>query len=147
MSGAKRATTSPCLPTRNFSKFHMTSLGSSPARPCCCRVFLSWLSWTSVRSGLVLMREGEIFPSYYHSCCGGATESAHNVWYGEAGPPQIKDRFCKYSPKRSWRLSIGADELASKLRANGFAVGRISSVSVEKEGGSQQGAFFALGVK
>jgi stage II sporulation protein D len=94
--------------------------------------------------GLVLMRDGAIFPSYYHSCCGGMTELAHNVWDGERGPPQVKDRFCKGSPKRSWTLSVGFDELSSALAKDGVALGRVTALSVEKEDDSPRNEFVIL---
>jgi len=83
--------------------------------------------------GVALLKQGAIFSSYYHSCCGGITEHAHNVWSGESGPPQIKDRFCERSPKLSWRLSVSAPELAKRLSAGGYAVGRITGVDVAVE--------------
>ena len=42
--------------------------------------------------GEMLYRNGAIFPAYYHSCCGGLTEHAHNVWDGERGGPEQIDQ-------------------------------------------------------
>jgi stage II sporulation protein D len=83
--------------------------------------------------GMALLRGGNIFPTYYHSCCGGVTEHAHNVWPGERGPRQIKDPYCLRSPKRKWTYSLHRDTLANKLSANGFTVGTISKIGVEVE--------------
>lgn len=84
-------------------------------------------------AGLVLMRDGAIFPAYYHSCCGGITEHAHNVWENGWGPPQIKDRFCERSPKRSWTASIPASEFMETLERNGIAIEGVKSISIRPE--------------
>jgi stage II sporulation protein D len=94
--------------------------------------------------GLALLRHGAIFPSYYHSCCGGITEHAHNVWSGASGPPQIKDRFCSRSSKLSWKLRVSARELAEKLSAAGYAVGRITGVHAAVEDDSPRNRAIVL---
>jgi stage II sporulation protein D len=94
--------------------------------------------------GMALLRGGNIFPAYYHSCCGGVTEHAHNVWIGERGPPQIKDSFCQRSPKLTWKYGISRDALAGKLSANGFTVGTISQVGVEIEEDSPRNRRFLM---
>ncbi|MBN1282242.1 MAG: SpoIID/LytB domain-containing protein [Proteobacteria bacterium] len=83
--------------------------------------------------GMVLMRGGAVFPSYYHSCCGGLTEHAHNVWDGAWGPPQVEDRFCERSPKRSWSEKIPLTEFRQKLEKNGIRVGTLQGVSIRPE--------------
>lgn len=84
-------------------------------------------------SGVALLRNGSIFPSYYHSCCGGKTERAGNVWPGESGPPLITDEFCAGSPKRSWVYTIDAGKLSAHLTELGMPVGAIKSLRTEKE--------------
>ncbi len=86
--------------------------------------------------GQVLLRGGAIFPAYFHSCCGGLTEHAHNVWPGEEGPPQVEDRYCARSPKLIWNFRIPAAEFASRLRASGIQTGEILGVSTESESDS-----------
>lgn len=80
--------------------------------------------------GEVLQKNGVVFPTFYHSTCGGKTEHAHNVWKGENGPPVIEDKYCTRSPKFKWSYSIGVDEFAQMLSKNGFPVGKILSVNV-----------------
>jgi len=94
--------------------------------------------------GMALLRDGNIFPTYYHSCCGGVTEYAHNVWPGERGPRQIKDRYCLRSPKRNWTYRITRVALANKLSANGLTTGTISKVGVEKEEDSPRNRRFLI---
>jgi stage II sporulation protein D len=86
--------------------------------------------------GKALMRHGSIFPAYYHSCCGGLTEHAHNVWYGEEGPPQITDKYCARSPNLNWSWRIAASTFADGLRKQGIHIGKILAVSTEMESDS-----------
>lgn len=78
--------------------------------------------------GEMLYRNGAIFPAYYHSCCGGITEHAHNVWDGERGGPAIVDSFCKKSPKAKWNYDISLSAFRNTLGTNGKMIGEISAV-------------------
>lgn len=95
-------------------------------------------------AGMALLRDGNIFPTYYHSCCGGVTEHAYNVWPGERGPPQIKDSYCQRSPKLTWKYELSRDALAGKLSENRFRVGTISRVGVEIEEESPRNKRFLM---
>jgi stage II sporulation protein D len=79
--------------------------------------------------GQVLTQNGRLISAYYHSCCGGRTERAENVWSGEAGPPPIDDQYCERSPKRNWSLKISRKELARVLQGQGLINGPISSIA------------------
>jgi stage II sporulation protein D (peptidoglycan lytic transglycosylase) len=79
--------------------------------------------------GEVLKRNGRIFPSYYHSCCGGRTEHASNVWPGSAGPPTVSDKYCATSPRRVWQLKMSVTELSNILSRNGLTEGEISTIA------------------
>lgn len=80
--------------------------------------------------GEVLLRNGAIFPAYYHSCCGGHTEHAHNVWPGEAGPPVIDDEHCSKSPKFAWTYEISTARFAEILRSQDIALEGIHSIAI-----------------
>ena len=79
--------------------------------------------------GQVLTQNGRLISAYYHSCCGGRTERAENVWSGEAGPPPIDDRYCERSPKRNWSFKISHRDLAHVLQSQGLINGPISSIA------------------
>lgn len=72
--------------------------------------------------GEFLVRGGTIFPAYYHSCCGGRTEAATNVWPGEQGPPPLDDPYCARSPKRAWSYRMPLRGFIEGLRAGGIAL-------------------------
>lgn len=84
--------------------------------------------------GEVLLHDGGLFPAFYHSTCGGETESP-----GQAlGKPEydflegVPCGFCKDSSHYEWRTTLSAADLESKLRAAGIAVGAITAVSAEE---------------
>lgn len=83
----------------------------------------------SATRGEVLKRNGRIFPAYYHSCCGGRTEHASNVWPGSAGPPTVSDKYCANSPRRSWQLKMGIIELSNILSRGGLIEGKITTIA------------------
>lgn len=63
----------------------------------------------AVRStrGEVLGWDGRLLPVYYHSCCGGRTQSAADAWGGVPGlSPRplrgVKDPWCAGSPHMRW---------------------------------------------
>ena len=82
--------------------------------------------------GEVLKRNGRIFPAYYHSCCGGRTEHASNVWPGSAGPPTVSDKYCARSPRYSWQLKMSVAELSNILNRDGLIEGPISTIATTK---------------
>lgn len=71
-------------------------------------------------TGMVLTRSGVIFPSYYHSSCGGYTEHACNVWEGSEDSPAIVDRYCMNSPFSKWFLRIPREEFIGILTNAGM---------------------------
>ena len=79
--------------------------------------------------GQILTRGGSIFPAYYHSCCGGRTERASNVWPGESGPPVTSDEWCARSPKLLWSYTIPSKKLSEELSKAGARVGIPRSVA------------------
>jgi stage II sporulation protein D len=83
--------------------------------------------------GEVLLRNGSILKAYFHSCCGGRTEHAHNVWPGEKGPPVKEDPFCERSPRSVWSWRMALPAVTEKLRVNGIEIGAISEIAAESE--------------
>lgn len=95
--------------------------------------------------GDVLKRGGKIFASYYHSCCGGQTEHARNVWPGEKDSPAVKDDYCRRSPKRLWNLRIPLAGFAQTLRDNGVDVADVTSVASSKHDDSPRTELILVG--
>jgi len=66
--------------------------------------------------GEVLTYDNRIVKSYYHSCCGGYTASAEEVW-GRPVPylPGVRCDGCKACPNDSWEFKISMSDLGAKL--------------------------------
>ena len=95
--------------------------------------------------GEVLLHDGGLFPAFYHSTCGGETESP-----GKAlGKPEydflegVPCGFCTDSSHYEWQATISAADLVSKLKAAGIAVGAVTAVSAE-EGDPRTGRMVKL---
>lgn len=74
--------------------------------------------------GGVLTYGGAIIQSFYHSSCGGRTESSENVW--GASLPYLKGVTCQYcltSPTATaWECKLSLKELEERLRSAGHKV-------------------------
>lgn len=75
----------------------------------------------SATRGEVLLRSSSVFAAYYHSCCGGHTEYAHNVWPGEKDFSLVDDPHCADSPKFNWRFEVPFTEFLGTLAENGYS--------------------------
>lgn len=80
--------------------------------------------------GEVLTHDGEIIQAFYHSSCGGGTESAEDVWGFSL--PYIQGVVCRYcleSPSSLWEQSLTLREIESALGLTGLRGVRIREVS------------------
>lgn len=87
--------------------------------------------------GQVLVCEGKVIEANYHSCCGGRTAFASEVWNAEDRDfpyiKSVKDGYCKGTPKFAWQDTIAASEIALRLLDTGLAV---NDVVITKKGPS-----------
>jgi len=69
--------------------------------------------------GEVLMADGELIETYYHSTCGGHTDAVVDVWdkeprsYLQSVPD---DTFCNWSKYYTWEESLAADSVLASIR-------------------------------
>ncbi|MFN7170227.1 MAG: SpoIID/LytB domain-containing protein [Candidatus Omnitrophota bacterium] len=74
-------------------------------------------------AGKVLTYKGEIFPTYFHATCGGATEDARELWDIDIGPLKgVKCDFCYQSPHYLWERFISFKEIKEKLSNYGYGI-------------------------
>lgn len=73
-----------------------------------------------------------LYPSYFHSCCGGQTEQASHVWETRDPSQSVVDPFCKKAPDHQWNLSLSHSEFLGKLREHGLEGNQIRSVTLER---------------
>ena len=85
--------------------------------------------------GLVLTCRGGVIAANYHSCCGGRTASAAEVWNAEDRDfpyiKQVTDQYCRTSPKYSWHDTIAASDISAKLFGSAVA---LSDVAITQKG-------------
>lgn len=84
-------------------------------------------------NGEILTLRGKLFKAFFHSTCGGQTETALNVWNEANNFHIVHDNFCAKSPHSSWTFTLGKNILATKLREAGFSAKTIRKISVEKQ--------------
>lgn len=92
-------------------------------------------------AGTVLVHDGEIFPTYYHSTCGGFTADAHVVFGGKEMPclTGVPCGNCRDSPVYEWSFTLTQEELAQAVKeAAGKDIGRITEIErVEPDAGER----------
>lgn len=69
-------------------------------------------------AGLILTYEGRLFPSFYHSTCGGITEHARSMGKFDIPPLHggVVCRFCEASPFFFWQRRLTKADIAWALR-------------------------------
>jgi stage II sporulation protein D len=78
----------------------------------------------SATAGLVIKYNGDLIEAYYHSTCGGRTESAE-IW-GQEGKPYLVPvsdsangkAFCEFSKYIKWEEIFNGEELVSLFQKN-----------------------------
>lgn len=83
--------------------------------------------------GMLALYNGETINAQYHSCSGGHTNNAVDVWGGQS--PYllgVKDDYSANSPHNEWNISIDTDILQSKLQANGINIGELQAIELDE---------------
>jgi stage II sporulation protein D len=82
-----------------------------------------------VTRGQVLTFGGQPFPAFYHSCSGGATEDATDVFGVEYDiVPGVADNFSLGCPHALWIAQLAPRQIEVSLGRAGYAVGHIVSI-------------------
>lgn len=77
--------------------------------------------------GIILTGTEGALQTFYHSSCGGATESNEDVWNGEP-LSYVRSRPCppcRQDPPAAWKVDLDYDEVRKALRAKGIKAGSI----------------------
>ncbi len=81
----------------------------------------------------VLTYKGEIFPTYYHACCGGRTANAKLFFKKDYLPLRgIKDPYCKGTKFYSWKKKIPKSYLIKMLLKKGYVLKDIKNIKITK---------------
>ena len=86
----------------------------------------------SATRGEVVLQQGKILKTYFHSCCGGNTLPAEAVWGAQAaqGLRAVRDPYCARSPYRQWTYQLTRADLEHDLAAAGFITPRVKDIRV-----------------
>jgi len=83
----------------------------------------------SETAGEVLTYNGSVIQSFYHSNCGGKTESSENVWGLRL--PYLNGVTCEYclgNPSSVWDQKLGLREIEDKLLSSGYRVSGVTGI-------------------
>jgi len=82
-------------------------------------------------TGEVLTYNNSVIQAFYHSNCGGHTESAENVWgYPLPYLQGVECTYCLASQAAKWEQTIPLYRIESLLRNNGYQVSGLSDIRV-----------------
>ena len=79
---------------------------------------------------LVLTMNGELFPAFYHACCGGKTALAQNVFEDYPSVISVNCGYCDASPHFTWQFIISPVELRNILLRNKYRAYPINSIKI-----------------
>lgn len=104
-----------------------------------CQVYGGY-DWENIKSNTavdetsenLLMYQGELVNTFYHSTSGGHTENSENIWSNTVSYLRgVEDEFSLGSPNDKWQLLMSKEEIALKLLDNGIDIGEVLSVEVQ----------------
>ena len=97
-------------------------------------------------AGNYLEYNGKPLLTFFHTCCGGATEDGEKIFtYVRFYPSGVTSPYCKGCKHYDWEYSIGAANLASKLKAAGYNPGNAAPLQVTKRFNSGRVAEIRIG--
>lgn len=83
--------------------------------------------------GRILTYKGRLFTTYFHSTCGGHTESVKNVFASTEIPPLagVKCTWCKGSQYSNWKFKLSSKTIIEKLKQRKQKVGTIQKIEID----------------
>ena len=102
----------------------------------------------ALTEGTVLNYNGAVFPTYFHSTCGGVTSSPQTVFQEPPIAPlsSVECSWCTDSPCYRWSVSLSAADIAAKISA--WGVRKVYTISLMDADGAGRPAYVLInGVK
>lgn len=84
------------------------------------------------------------YPAYFHSACGGETETVNRVWGKNEMSTSVVDPFCEQSPYRSWEFSLSTRSFLNQLKSHGLEGTHLKSIATEKQDGSPRNVLVTI---
>ncbi|MBL0058488.1 MAG: SpoIID/LytB domain-containing protein [Elusimicrobia bacterium] len=84
------------------------------------------------RGEVLVDRKKKLISAVYHSCCGGSTESAENVWE-HGGQPYLKVvrcGWCRSSPRFHWMARVPYALVDQRLASAGYHIGAVRAIGI-----------------
>lgn len=84
------------------------------------------------RSEVLVDRKGRLITTVFHSCCGGNTESAENVWE-QGGQPYlrpVKCSWCRGSPPFEWIAKVPYELVDQRVQSAGIKIGQVRAIGI-----------------
>ena len=78
--------------------------------------------------GIVATYNGEPIQAFFHSCSGGYTESAVNVWGKDVPYLKAVVDYDKDSPNYNWDKNFTREDIQKSLEQNGYKVGVLEGI-------------------
>ena len=96
--------------------------------------------------GQILMYQGKIFSTFFHSTCGGRTGRADYQWNVQAHPSLkgVECQFCGASPYYFWKADFSEPEIRRHLSKKGVHVSKIHKISLDQPDDSGRPHFFVI---
>ncbi len=91
--------------------------------------------------GEVLLQDGLLVSTFFHSACGGSTEDPGDVWPDRAthGNRIVECGFCDDSPYESWSVDLSPEELVTALQGYGHpSVREVTGIHVAERTNSDR---------
>lgn len=87
-------------------------------------------------TGVIATVDGRVFPTYFHSTCGGQTTDVSTVWPSvRLGPlTGVPCGFCGASPHYRWAVEVTAEDAARALAQRDLFSGAVTNVTVTRRG-------------
>jgi stage II sporulation protein D len=93
---------------------------------------------TQATEGQILVWNGTVFRTYFHSCCGGHTEACGNVWDDYKTIPPLAGtacEYCKYSKHWDWTETLKLTDVEAALRKADKDVGSVRDMVFKDRNG------------
>jgi len=91
------------------------------------------------RGEILQDREGKPVQAFFHSSCGGYTETPENVWFKQDPSnvfESIKDDYCRDDPYYHWQVELSKSTIIARLRRAGYKMRNIKKITAGKKSAS-----------
>lgn len=90
--------------------------------------------------GEVLLQDGLLVSTWFHSACGGTTEAPADVWPDRPahGNAVVSCGFCDTSPYDAWTVDVTPASLVEGLRADGHTVAAVTELHIRARTDSER---------